>query len=99
MLESIGETLAEVEDVGAYDKLTFYNGVFMLLYDQRTNMEQVNVEQEKILDLMDQVYEKTSELSVQKAQSQQLQSEILDNYQDYREAIQRTYTNAEERKQ
>ena len=62
-------------------------------------MEQVNVEQEKILDLMDQVYEKTSELSVQKAQSQQLQSEILDNYQDYREAIQRTYTNAEERKQ
>ncbi|WP_455194236.1 serine/threonine protein kinase [Eubacterium ramulus] len=99
LLESIGETLAEVEDVGAYDKLTFYNGVFMLLYDQRTNMEQVNVEQEKILDLMDQVYEKTSELSVQKAQSQQLQSEILDNYQDYREAIQRTYTNAEERKQ
>ena len=58
MLESIGETLAEVEDAGAYDKLTFYNGVFMLLYDQRTNMEQVNVEQEKILDLMDQVYEK-----------------------------------------
>ena len=99
LLESIGETLAEVEDAGAYDKLTFYNGVFMLLYDQRTNMEQVNVEQEKILDLMDQVYEKTSELSVQKAQSQQLQSEILDNYQDYREAIQRTYTNAEERKQ
>ncbi len=99
LLESIGETLAEVEDAGAYDKLTFYNGAFMLLYDQRTNMEQVNVEQEKILDLMDQVYEKTSELSVQKAQSQQLQSEILDNYQDYREAIQRTYTNAEERKQ
>lgn len=99
LLESIGETLAEVEDAGAYDKLTFYNGVFMLLYDQRTNMEQVNVEQEKILNLMDQVYEKTSELSVQKAQSQQLQSEILDNYQDYREAIQRTYTNAEERKQ
>lgn len=53
----------------------------------------------KILDLMDQIYKKTSELSVQKAQSQQLQSEILDNYQDYREAIQRTYTNAEERKQ
>lgn len=99
LLESIGETLAEVEDAGAYDKLTFYNGVFMLLYDQRTNMEQVNVEQEKILDLMDQIYKKTSELSVQKAQSQQLQSEILDNYQDYREAIQRTYTNAEERKQ
>ena len=30
---------------------------------------------------------------------QQLQREILDNYDNYREAIQRTYTNAEERKQ
>ena len=48
---------------------------------------------------MDRVYEKASGLTVQKAQSQQLQAEILDNYDDYREAIQRTYTNAEERKQ
>lgn len=99
LIESIGDTLAEVDDAGAYDKLTFYNGVFMLLYDQRTNMEQVNVEQDKILELMDRVYEKASGLTVQKAQSQQLQAEILDNYDDYREAIQRTYTNAEERKQ
>ena len=45
------------------------------------------------------VYEKASELTVQKEQSQQLQREILDNYDNYREAIQRTYTNAEERKQ
>ena len=99
LIGSIGDTLAEVDDAGAYDKLTFYNGVFMLLYDQRTNMEQVNVEQDKILELMDRVYEKASGLTVQKAQSQQLQAEILDNYDDYREAIQRTYTNAEERKQ
>ena len=99
LLDQIGDTLTEVEDSGAYDKLTFYNGVFMLLYDQRTNMEQVNVDQDKILTLLDRVYEKTSELTVQKEQSQQLQGEILDNYDNYREAIQRTYTNAEERKQ
>lgn len=99
LLDQIDDTLTEVEDSGAYDKLTFYNGVFMLLYDQRTNIEQVNVDQDKILTLLDRVYEKASELTVQKEQSQQLQREILDNYDNYREAIQRTYTNAEERKQ
>ena len=99
LIDQIGDTLAEVEDSGAYDKLTFYNGVFMLLYDQRTNMEQVNVDQNKIFTLLDRVYEKTSELTVQKEQSQQLQREILDHYDNYRKAIQRTYTNAEERKQ
>ena len=99
LLDQINDTLTEVEDSGAYDKLTFYNGVFMLLYDQRTNMEQVNVDQDKILTLLNCVYEKASELTVQKEQSQQLQREVLDNYDNYREAIQRTYTNAEERKQ
>lgn len=99
LLDQINDTLTEVEDSGAYDKLTFYNGVFMLPYDQRTNMEQVNVDQDKILTLLNCVYEKASELTVQKEQSQQLQREILDNYDNYREAIQRTYTNAEERKQ
>lgn len=99
LLDQINDTLTEVEDSGAYDKLTFYNGVFMLLYAQRTNMEQVNVDQDKILILLNCVYEKASELTVQKEQSQQLQREILDNYDNYREAIQRTYTNAEERKQ
>lgn len=99
LLDQINDTLTEVEDSGAYDKLTFYNGVFMLLYDQRTNMEQVNVDQDKILTLLSCVYEKASELTVQKEQSQQLQREILDNYDNYREAIQRTYANAEERKQ
>ena len=99
LLDQINDMLTEVEDSGAYDKLTFYNGVFMLLYDQRTNMEQVNVDQDKILTLLNCVYEKASELTVQKEQSQQLQREILDNYDNYREAIQRTYTNAEERKQ
>ena len=99
LIEQIDDTLTEVENSGAYDKLTFYNGVFMLLYDQRTNMEQVNVDQNKILTLLDRVYEKTSELTVQKEQSQQLQREILEHYDNYREAIQRTYTNAEERKQ
>lgn len=99
LLDQINDTLTEVEDSGAYNKLTFYNGVFMLMYDQRTNMEQVNVDQDKILTLLNCVYEKASELTVQKEQSQQLQREILDNYDNYREAIQRTYTNAEERKQ
>ena len=98
LLDQIDDTLTEVEDSGAYDKLTFYNGVFMLLYDQRTNMEQVNVDQDKILTLLD-VFMKKARTDGTEEQSQQLQREILDNYDNYREAIQRTYTNAEERKQ
>ncbi len=37
-------------------------------------------------------------LRVQKEQSKVLQSEILDKYETYKEAIERTYTNLEERK-
>lgn len=41
---------------------------------------------------------RTNELTVQKEQSKVLQSEILDKYETYKEAIERTYTNIEERK-
>ena len=69
----------------------------MLLYDQRSSMVQVNVEKERIMNLLKEIYEKASTLTVQKEQSQKLQKEIVDNYEIYRQAIERVYTNAEER--
>ncbi len=97
LFEVITLALEDVKDAGAYDKLTLYNGAFMLLYDQRANMVSVNVEKNRVMELVDAVYESAKALSVQKEQSTRLQQEILDNYEEYKEAIERAYTNAEER--
>lgn len=97
LLSTIEEAIDDVEGAGAYDQLTLYNGTFMLLYDQRSSMVQVSVDNNLIMNLLDTVYEKAKAMSVQKEQSQNLQKEIVDNYDDYKEAIDRAYINAEER--
>ncbi len=94
----IEDALKNVKSAGAYDQLSLYNGVFMLLHDQHNSMAQVNVEQQKVLDLLEEVYEAASNLTVQKEQSQEVQKEIVDNYDKYRQDIVRTYTNIEERR-
>ena len=97
LFETIRSTLNDMQDTGAYDQLSLYNGIFMLLYDQRISMAQVNVEKEDILTLLEEVYERTLNLSVQKEQSVKLQQEILDNYGEYKEAVERAYVNVKER--
>ncbi|MEE0929376.1 MAG: serine/threonine-protein kinase [Acutalibacteraceae bacterium] len=93
----IDSTLDDVKNEGAYDQLTLYNGIFMLLYDQRLSMVSVNVKQEQVDNLLDEVYKNAKSLTVQKEQSKKLQQEIIDNYDDYKEAIDRAYLNLEER--
>ena len=97
LFSTIENTLADVQSAGAYNQLSLYNGIFMLLYDQRSSMVQVKVEQNEITDLMDNVYDDAKNLTVQKEQSQKLQQEIMGHYDTYRQAIIRAYTNAEER--
>ncbi len=95
---TIHSAMNDVRNAGAYDQLTLYNSVFMLLYDQRTSMAQVNVEKERILNLYDSLYNRANDLTVQKEQSKKLQDEILKKYEEYKQAINRTYTNMKERK-
>ena len=95
LLDTIDAALTEVADAGAYDQLTLYNGVVMLLYDQRANLKSANLEQERVLILLDDVYERAKNLSVNKEQSKNLQEEILGCYEEYRNAIERTYSNTE----
>lgn len=97
LFEIIELAIIDVEDTGAYDQLTLYNSVFMLLYDQRSYMASVNVELETIIELFDYVHDKAIILSVQKEQSQLLQQEISENYDEYYASIQRTYSNTAER--
>lgn len=96
LLHTIDDALGKVKSAGAYDQLSLYNAVFMLMYDQRSSMMQVNVDQNEILQRMDSVYESAKELTVQKEQSQKLRQEIIDNYDSYRQAIIRTYENVQE---
>lgn len=95
LFQTIEAALDDVEGAGAYDQLTLYNGTFMLLYDQRSQMVSVNVDEATVLDLLDTVYNSAKSLSVQKDQSKKLQQEIVDNYETYREAIERAYDAAE----
>lgn len=95
LIQVIDAALDDVEGAGAYDQLTLYNGTFMLLYDQRSQMASVNVDEATVLELLDTVYNSAKLLSVQKDQSKKLQQEIVDNYEIYREAIERAYDAAE----
>ena len=60
-------------------------------------MVQVAVDESEVIGLLDDVYNAAKELTVQKEQSKKLQNEILDNYDKYRQTIETTYSNAEER--
>ena len=97
MFEIIRSALETVKNESQYDQLTLYNGVFMLIYDQRASMASVNMDKEEILTLLETVYKSAKALSVQKEQSKKLQDEVLLNYEQYKEAIERIYTNKEER--
>jgi len=97
LFETINSTLDSVKEAGVYDQLTLYNGVFMLLHDQRNNMAVVNIPQQEVQNLLTTVYNKANSIESNKEQTQKLKQEIVSCYDSYREAISRTYTNVEER--
>lgn len=97
LFKTINSALSDVKNESAYDQLTLYNGVFMLLYDQRLSMASVNVSHTEVNRLLDEVYDSAEKLSVQKEQSKKLQQEMVENYKLYKEAINRTYANTEKR--
>lgn len=96
MLENMSSTMTNILDLNAYDQLSYYSGAIDLLYDQRIYMANVEVEQEKIMDVLNMAYERSKKLTVQKEQSLELQSTIESHYADYKEAILRCYTNGGE---
>ena len=95
LLDAIENVMDSVEDAGAYDKLSLYNGAFMLLYDQRQYMVSTNVEEERVLSLIDSIYEKAGSIPEStKEQTKKLQKEIISYYEEYRTAIERAYANS-----
>lgn len=98
LFSTIESALETVQSAGSYDKLTLYNGVFMLLYDQRDDLAQVGFDEANVLDMFDDVYGRAASLTVRKDQAELLRQEIVDNYAQYREAIERAYDNTAERR-
>ena len=95
LFATIEKALQDVESAGNYDKLALYNGVFMLIFDQRSDLAAVKYDQAELLNLFDELHEKAEALPVRKEQAEKLRDEILNNYVKYREAIIKTYSNAE----
>lgn len=98
LLETVRDALGDVSGMGAYDQLSMYHSIFLLLYDQREQMAQVNVAQEDILEIFDRVHASASALTVQKKQSQKLKQTITDKYEQYKKDIITKYVNMEKRK-
>lgn len=98
LLETVRDALGDVSGAGAYDQLSMYHSIFLLLYDQREQMAQVNVVQEDVLELFDRVHASAEVLTVQKEQSQKLQQTIMDKYEQYKKEIITRYEKLAERK-
>ena len=97
LFKTINDTLASVGSASPLDQLNLYNSILMLMYDQRINMAQVNVDENDVLEIMDKVYEYANGITPQKDQAKNLKEQILEKYQEYREAITRAYENHEEK--
>ena len=97
LLTLLKETADSIENAGAYDKLTLYNGIFMLIYDQRVNLATVKYDQNKIYSLLEDIRINSENINANKIQSQKLKEEIMENYNSYKEAVARAYENAVER--
>ncbi|MBR2886124.1 MAG: serine/threonine protein kinase [Clostridia bacterium] len=93
LFTEIENCFSKIEVENQYNQLVLYCGVFRFIYDQRAEMSKVNVEVEKVLGLFEDVYSRASNLSVQKKRSTALRDEIVQNYDKYVEAINRTYSN------
>jgi serine/threonine protein kinase len=98
LLSTMKQAISEVNGAGGYDQLTLYNSIFMFLYDQRTNMASLNVPQTDVDSLFETVTSGAKNIVVQKDISKKVQSEIADYHDNYKEAIDRAYSNLEERK-
>lgn len=95
LLEVIEASLNDVDGAGAYDQLALYVGVFRLLSNQdvRGQLASLNVDETKVLDIFEEVYDRANSLTVLREQSKEMQQEIVEHYPEKREAIERAYNN------
>ena len=84
-------------DDAAYIKLTMYREIANLLNDHRKGLATTGVDRTLVLELLEDIYNRTDMLSVTQQSSTAIQDGILSSYEEYVENINRAYTNTEER--
>lgn len=101
LLISLETCINNLEDYespeSAYVKLTMYESLMNLIYDHRTGLAKYDIDQEKVIDIIDLIRKKTNAVSVTQTVSIKLQETILSNYDEYVDAVNRAYENARER--
>ncbi|MEE0954727.1 MAG: serine/threonine-protein kinase [Eubacterium sp.] len=90
-IESLAEGLEQSRAYDTYTRLSLDNTAFLLLYDQRANLKKAGIEPQEVLNLLDRAEEDAKTVPTGKKASLKLREEILNNYTDFREAIQRTF--------
>ena len=91
ILDLLEHTEESFGNAGEYDRLLFYNSIFMFIYTERHNLAEVGYEYKKLIYFMNHIYEETSEISVRKDESVKLKNEIQENYVPYTEAVKIAY--------
>lgn len=87
----------EDEDA-AYVRLVLYRQIGDLLNDQRKGFAQLGVDENQVIDILDTIDSKTEEMFVTQQASMEIKEDIKDNCRIYRQRINDTYENTEERK-
>lgn len=81
-----------------YIKLTVYEAIANLMYNQRKGFAATGIEKEKVLEIMDTIGTKTQNLFVNQQRNEEKQQSILNNLPDQIEAINTIYENLGGRK-
>lgn len=101
LLESFTTCIENLEyydyDDAAYVKLTMYREIMNLINDHRKGFASTGVDKDKVLQLLQTVYENTDKLSVTQQASTEIRDTIINSYSDYVDNVERSYLNTEER--
>ena len=101
LLKSVQVCIDKIEDYdyddAAYIKLTMYQEIGNLLNHHRKGFATVKVEKKKVLRILEIVCKKAEALSVTQQSSMTIQDHIQNFYPEYRENMERSYENTEER--
>ncbi|MBE6812330.1 MAG: serine/threonine protein kinase [Ruminococcaceae bacterium] len=84
-------------DDGAYIKLTMYKEIQNLLYDRRDALAKNDIDEQKIVDILNLLQTKTIALSVTQSASVKIRDKILNSHEDYLDRVHTTYSNIKER--
>lgn len=102
LLNTLSKCIHNLDDYededAAYVRLVLYRQIGALLNDQRKGFAQLGIDKNQVIDILDTIDTKTEKMFVTQQASTAIKEDIKDNCRIYRESINDTYENTEERK-